>query len=248
MADDGQARNRVRDANRDRSAMLAVAAVAVVAGFSAVYLTMGRPDKVAPQAVPGIAPVTGPGTGAAPGTGAGTGADAGAGSGVVGGTAKPAGTSPLSVGHMTAFVFKKTPEPLPEVVFADASGKPMTLAAFKGRTVLLNLWATWCGPCRKEMPDLDDLQKALGSERFEVVALSIDRKGAEAAQKFLDSVNVRNLKLYIDDTARAGTTLKAVGMPTTILIGRDGLEIGRLVGPAQWDSDDAKRLIEASLK
>ena len=154
----------------------------------------------------------------------------------------------LNVGQMTAFVFKKTPEPLPDVSFLNADGKPMTLADFKGRTVLLNLWATWCAPCRKEMPDLDKLQKELGSAMFEVVAVSVDRQGVDAARKFLDSIKIENLKFYIDPTARAASTLRAVGMPTTILIDKEGREIGRLVGPAEWHSADAKRLVEASLK
>ncbi|MEQ1651141.1 MAG: TlpA disulfide reductase family protein, partial [Hyphomicrobium sp.] len=105
-----------------------------------------------------------------------------------------------------------------------------------------------CAPCREEMPALDRLQKALGGDTFEVVALSLDRKGAEASQKFLDETKATNLKLYIDPTAKQGTVLKIVGMPTTILIDKEGRELGRLAGPAEWDSDDAKKLIAAALK
>ncbi|MEQ1673114.1 MAG: TlpA disulfide reductase family protein, partial [Hyphomicrobium sp.] len=139
-------------------------------------------------------------------------------------------------GQMAAFVTKKTPEALPDIAFNDASGKQIKLSDFKGRAVLLNLWATWCAPCREEMPSLDRLQVALGSDKFEVVALSIDRQGVEASKKFLDEVKAKALKLYVDATAKQGTALKIVGMPTTILIGKDGLEIGRLAGPAEWDS------------
>jgi thiol-disulfide isomerase/thioredoxin len=114
--------------------------------------------------------------------------------------------------------------------------------------VLLNLWATWCAPCREEMPSLDRLQKDLGSDKFEVVALSLDRKGAEASQKFLDETKVSSLKLYVDASAKQGTTLKIVGMPTTILIDKEGRELGRLAGPAEWDSEDAKRLITAAIE
>lgn len=202
--------------------MVGIAAAAALVGFGAVYVTIGRSDKVpSPDPAAKIAAAA-PAGAAAPGK--------------------------LNVGQMTAFVFKKTPEPLPEVSFTDAGGKPMTLADFKGRTVLLNLWATWCGPCRKEMPDLDKLQKDLGSATFEVVALSVDRQGVDTARKFLDSIKIESLKLYIDPTARAASTLRAVGMPTTILIDKEGREIGRLVGPAEWHSADAKRLVEASLK
>jgi len=146
-------------------------------------------------------------------------------------------------GAMTAFVIKKEPEALPAVAFTDGAGKPMTLGDLKGRIVLLNLWATWCAPCRKEMPALERLQKELGSDRFEVVALSVDRGGIEASKKFLDQIKVSALKLYVDGTGRASSTLKAVGLPTTLLLDKEGREIGRLVGPAEWDSEDAKHLV-----
>ena len=149
---------------------------------------------------------------------------------------------------MAAFVKKKSPEPMPEITFTDAAGQPLSLANFKGKTVLLNLWATWCAPCREEMPSLDRLQKALGSDSFEVVALSLDRKGAEASQKFLSETKVTNLKLYIDSTAKQGTVLKIVGMPTTILIDKEGRELGRLAGPAEWDSEEAQKLVKAALE
>jgi len=97
------------------------------------------------------------------------------------------------------------------------------------------------------MPALERLQKELGSDRFEVVALSIDRGGADAAKKFLDQIKVEKLALYVDATARSSSALKAVGMPTTLLIDRQGRELGRLVGPAEWDSADAVRLIKAAL-
>lgn len=148
---------------------------------------------------------------------------------------------------MAAFVFKKEPEPLPDFKFFDGTGAERSLADWRGKVVLLNLWATWCAPCRKEMPALDRLQQALGSEHFEVVALSVDRGGAEVSRKFLDQIDVKALGLYVDPTTRATSQLKAVGLPVTILIDGDGREIGRLTGPAEWDSEDAKRLIRAVL-
>lgn len=209
------------------SLMLAVAATSALAGFGAVYVTLARPDNgtsgTAGKAVSvAAAPATVP-TGPKP----------------------PSGTR-LNVGHMTAFVYKTALEPLPEVAFTNGEGKPMTLAHFKGKTVLLNLWATWCAPCRKEMPALDSLQKELGNDKFEVVALAVDRGGIEGAKKFLTETRVSNLKLYVDATARGTSTLKAVGLPTTILIDPEGREIGRLMGPAEWDSTDAKKLILAA--
>lgn len=208
--------------------LIAVAVAAAAVGFGAVYVTIGRSDKVQTQvsAAKAMAEVKSEAPAAAP----------------------EGQTGKLNTGQMTAFVFKKTPEPLPEISFTNADGKAMSLADFKGKTILLNLWATWCAPCRKEMPDLDKLQKDLGSATFEVVALSVDRQGVDTARKFLDSIKVENLKLYIDPTARAASTLRAVGMPTTILIDREGREVGRLVGPAEWHSADAKRLVAAQLK
>jgi thiol-disulfide isomerase/thioredoxin len=146
---------------------------------------------------------------------------------------------------MAAFVFRQAPEALPEVQFQDAVGRERTLADWRGKTVLLNLWATWCLPCRKEMPSLDRLQAALGSDKFEVLALSVDRKGLDASKRFLDETKVEKLGLYADSSARANSALRVIGLPATLLIDPEGREIGRLLGPAEWDSDDAKRLIRA---
>ncbi|CAA2136557.1 TlpA family protein disulfide reductase [Hyphomicrobium sp. ghe19] len=160
--------------------------------------------------------------------------------------AEPSAGSSSKLGEMAAFVTKKTPEPLPDITFQDADGKDVKLSSLKGKTILLNLWATWCEPCREEMPALDRLQKELGGDKFEVVALSLDRKGYDASRKFLTDMKVDNLTLYVDPSAKQGMALKLLGMPTTILINKDGLEVGRLAGPAKWDSDDAKKLIEAA--
>ena len=157
--------------------------------------------------------------------------------------ATPSTRNPLSTGEMATFVFKPKPDAIADVAFVDGTGKDRRLSDWKGRVVLLNLWATWCVPCRKEMPALERLQIGLGSDAFEVVALAVDRTGAAGAKKFLADTKVERLGLYVDGTAKASSALKVIGLPTTILIGRDGLEIGRLVGPAEWDSEDAKRLL-----
>lgn len=150
-------------------------------------------------------------------------------------------------GEVAAMLAASPPQSLKGLSFNAPDGTPMTLADLSGRTVLLNLWATWCAPCREEMPSLDRLQRELGSETFEVVALAVDRTGREAARKFLDSIGVTSLKLYADPTTRAGSALKAIGMPTTILIDPEGREIGRLPGPAEWDTADAKALIAGAI-
>ncbi len=150
-------------------------------------------------------------------------------------------------GDLAAFVKKSSPAALANITFEDGSGKPKSLADFRGKTILLNFWATWCAPCKAEMPSLDRLQSQLGSDKFEVVAVALDHKGRNAAQTFLDATKSDNLKLYIDPTAKAGSALNVVGMPVTILIDPEGREIGRLVGPAEWDSPAAIALIKAAL-
>ena len=194
-----------------------IVALSALVGFAAVYVIRGRSDNA-----PSIG-VTAP-----------TANDS------------PASSEPAS-GAMAAFVKKGAPAPLPDIKFQDTSGKDVTLSSFKGKTVLLNLWATWCQPCREEMPALDRLQQQLGSDKFEVVVLSLDRQGLDASGKFLDEVKAHAVRLYTDVTTKQGLALKLVGMPTTILINKDGLEVGRLAGPAKWDSEDAKKLIEAAM-
>ena len=153
----------------------------------------------------------------------------------------PANVPAPGVGPITAapraFVFTPhaSPRPLADVGFEDGNGQKRTLAGFRGKVVLLNIWATWCGPCRKEMPTLDRLQSKLGSKDFEVVALSIDRGGQAAVKSFYDEINIRSLAIYVDAAAEAGDKLGAVGIPTTLLLNREGLEIGRVTGAAEWD-------------
>jgi thiol-disulfide isomerase/thioredoxin len=149
---------------------------------------------------------------------------------------------------MAAFVFRKGPEELPRVGFLDGAGKERTIADWRGKVVLLNLWATWCLPCRREMPALDRLQGEMGSDRFQVVAVAVDRTGLAGARKFLDDAKAGKLALYADPTARMAATLRAAGLPATLLLDREGREIGRLLGPAEWDGEDARRLIEAVLR
>ncbi len=153
----------------------------------------------------------------------------------------------LNVGKMTSFVFEDKPEALPDVKFNDAAGNQLSLKSFTGKTVLLNLWATWCAPCLQEMPHLDELQARLGSGKFEVVAVSLDRGNPAKPKKFLDDIQAKALRFYHDPLAKLNFDLDVIGMPTTLLIDGEGREIGRLVGPAEWHSGDAVRLIKAHL-
>jgi thiol-disulfide isomerase/thioredoxin len=134
------------------------------------------------------------------------------------------------------FVMHDAPKPVAAIKFDDAQGQSRNLADFKAKVVLLNIWATWCGPCRKEMPALDHLHAALGGPDFEVVALSIDRGGMDAVRRFFADIGIRTLAMYLDSSGLALRTLSALGLPTTLLIDREGGEIGRLIGPAEWDS------------
>tara|TARA_R100000322_G_scaffold46380_1_gene29026 strand:+ start:750 stop:1232 length:483 start_codon:yes stop_codon:yes gene_type:complete len=136
---------------------------------------------------------------------------------------------PQSVGPQ-GFLVWETPRSVPELHFEDGSGTPLALADFQGKAVLLNIWATWCAPCRDEMPTLDSLQAELGGDRFEVVALSIDHEGIAIVQDFYRKVGVGHLRQYIDPTAMAGSTLGVTGVPTTLLLDSQGRELGRLVG------------------
>jgi thiol-disulfide isomerase/thioredoxin len=143
--------------------------------------------------------------------------------------------SPLTTRQL---IEQDSPCPLPPLTFQDASGKDKTLADFHGSVVLLNLWATWCPPCIREMPALNALQQRLGSDDFKVVAISQDRGGAAVAGKWLSSNGFTALPLYLDPTASVGRTLESPGLPVTLLIDRQGRELARLYGPADWDSDD----------
>ena len=136
------------------------------------------------------------------------------------------------------FALHPEPKAVPEIQFQDSHGKTLTLADFRGKVVLLNIWATWCVPCQREMPTLDRLQAKLGGPDFQVLPLSIDRSGFDAITKFYAEVGVKHLGMYLDSSTEAASRLGALGLPTTLLIDRDGREIGRLVGPAEWDSPD----------
>ena len=135
------------------------------------------------------------------------------------------------------FIVHETPEPGAVVRFEDDQGQPRSLADFRGKIVLLNVWATWCAPCIKEIPALDHLAAALNGADFAVVAVSVDRKRIEAVRKVFTERDVHKLPIYIDRSSEALRTVRAIGLPTSLLIDREGREFGRAVGPAQWDDD-----------
>jgi|SRR5579883_1976254 len=158
--------------------------------------------------------------------------------------------APLAHGEVAALAMASAPLRLPDLAFDDANGRPKKLSDWRGRTVLVNLWATWCVPCRKEMPALDGLQSKLGGKNFEVVAINIDTRDPEKPKNFLRDAKLNRLSYYSDDKAKVFQDLKtvgrAVGMPTSVLVDGQGCEIATIAGPAEWDSDDAVKLITAA--
>ncbi len=158
----------------------------------------------------------------------------------------------LAKGEVAAMTIATKPEPMPDYAFDGPDGAPVSLASFKGKTALLNIWATWCVPCRAEMPALDRLQEAFAGQDFQVVAVNVDTTRLERAKAFLAETGVKSLTYYGDPKANLFYEMKqsgkALGLPTTLLIGPDGCQIGLMNGPAAWDSADAKALISRALE
>ena len=160
--------------------------------------------------------------------------------------------APLAHGEVAALTMATAPLRLPDLAFEDAEGKPRKLSDWRGRTVLVNLWATWCVPCRKEMPALESLQTRLGGTNFEVVAVNIDTRDPEKPKNFLKEANLTRLGYFSDPKAKVFQDLKAtgraLGMPTSLLVDGEGCEIATIAGPAEWDSEDAIKLITAAAR
>jgi len=158
--------------------------------------------------------------------------------------------APLAHGEVAALTMATAPLRLPDLSFEDADGRPRKLSDWRGRTVLVNLWATWCVPCRKEMPALDRLQAKLGGKDFEVVAINIDTRDPEKPRNFLKDAGLTRLSYFSDNKAKVFQDLKAIGralgMPTSMLVDAQGCEIATIAGPAEWDSEDAVKLITAA--
>ena len=159
--------------------------------------------------------------------------------------------APFAKGEVAAVTPAAKPLLLPDLAFQDASGATKKLSDWRGRTVLLNLWATWCVPCRKEMPALDELQAKLGGQDFEVVAVNIDTRDLEKPKTWLKEAGIKSLGYFSDEKAKVFQDLKligrAFGMPTSILIDQAGCEIATLSGPAEWASEDALKLVRSAL-
>jgi thiol-disulfide isomerase/thioredoxin len=159
--------------------------------------------------------------------------------------------APYVRGEVAALAVAEKPLRVPALAFNDDAGRAHSLVEWHGRTVLLNLWATWCIPCRKEMPALDALQARLGGPDFEVVAINIDTRDSDKPRAWLRDAAVTRLGYYTDPSAKVFQDLKlagkAFGMPTTLLVDTAGCEIGTIAGPAEWASEDGLRLVSAAL-
>jgi thiol-disulfide isomerase/thioredoxin len=159
--------------------------------------------------------------------------------------------APLAHGEVAAVTMATKGLQLPDLAFDDADGRPRKLSDWRGKTVLVNLWATWCVPCRKEMPALEGLQAKLQGPNFEVVAINIDTRDPEKPKTFLKDAKLTRLGYFYDEKAKVFQDLKAagraLGMPTSVLVDPKGCEIGTIAGPAEWDSEDAIKLVKAAL-
>jgi thiol-disulfide isomerase/thioredoxin len=159
--------------------------------------------------------------------------------------------APLAHGEVAALTVARVPFRVPDLTFKDAQGHERKLSDWRGHTVLLNLWATWCVPCRREMPALDKLQAALGGDTFQVVTINIDTRDPEKPLAFLKDAGVTHLAYYSDQSAKVFQELKlvgkAIGMPTTLIVDPSGCEIGEMAGPAEWASEDGIKLVNAAI-
>ncbi len=165
---------------------------------------------------------------------------------------KPEGlaSAPLApvLSPSTEFTVLDEPRALPDLRFQDGTGRSLRLSSFRGKAVLLNIWATWCGPCRDEMPALDRLQARLGGSDFQVIALSTDVEGATLVRKFYEDVGIERLGMYVKPVEKDMWALGLIGLPTTLLIDSEGRELGRKLGAAEWDSPQMLSLIQEHLE
>lgn len=136
--------------------------------------------------------------------------------------------------------------PAPAISFVDLAGNPVSLSEFVGKTILVNLWATWCEPCLREMPSLERVQSRLG-DKIAVVAISEDRGGSKTVEPFIDKLGLKSVKIYLDPKSAVQRAFKVQGLPTSFLIDREGRVLGRVEGAAEWDSPELLEVLKSFL-
>ncbi len=159
--------------------------------------------------------------------------------------ADTAGLKALATGDMAKLVFAEAPMPLPDLPLTDASGAAHRLSQYRGKYVVLNFWATWCGPCRREMPTLDRLQAELGGAKLAVVPVATLRNTVAGVERFYKQVKVTDLPIRLDPESALARHLGLYGLPVTLILNPEGAEIARLTGEADWNSDSAKAILKA---
>ena len=163
-------------------------------------------------------------------------------------TAFSQNASELLVGEMKNFVISSKKPEIRDFSFIDGDGKTHNLSDYRGKTLLVNFWATWCAPCRKEMPGIDRLQAEMGSDDFQVLAVGQDLQGIEKVKKFFKALKLQHLTPFNDKSVKSGRYAGVFGLPATLILDKNGREFGRLIGPAEWDEEEAKALIKHVMK
>jgi thiol-disulfide isomerase/thioredoxin len=159
----------------------------------------------------------------------------------------PAASGAETASGLERLVRVTPPKAMSDVIFSDGEDRARNLGEWRGKVVLVNLWATWCAPCKREMPSLDRLQAKLGGADFAVLPISLDRTGPDKPRQFLASNGLKNLDLFLDSGSSLMQTLRVPGLPLSLLVDRQGREIARLAGPAEWDGAEAETIIRAAI-
>ncbi|PPB80532.1 thiol-disulfide isomerase/thioredoxin [Albidovulum inexpectatum] len=159
--------------------------------------------------------------------------------------ADPAAIAQLREGSMRKLTLAESPQPVPQVAFTDAQGRELHLGDWSGKHVLVNFWATWCAPCRKELPALDALNRDLGGETFEVVTIAVGRNPLPAIERLFSELGVEHLPVYLDTRMELARAMGVLGLPVTVILDPQGREIARMTGDAEWDSDSARAIVAA---